>query len=90
VTAEWKRRDPIARFQAWLLAQGMLDEAYDERLRAELDAEVREAVAKEERVGAPALETMVEDVFAEVPEHLREQLEELAPLPRQKLGGVHQ
>ncbi|MDB4966828.1 MAG: hypothetical protein JWN44_2517, partial [Myxococcales bacterium] len=38
----------------------------------------------------PPLETLVEDVFAEVPAHLREQLGEITPLPRQKLGGVHQ
>jgi pyruvate dehydrogenase E1 component alpha subunit/2-oxoisovalerate dehydrogenase E1 component alpha subunit len=59
-------------------------------MRREIDAEVRDAVAREERVPAPALETMVEDVFAEVPQHLREQLGELAEVPRQKLGGVHQ
>ncbi len=34
--------------------------------------------------------TLVEDVFAEVPWHLQEELAEITPLPRQKLGGVHQ
>ena len=90
VTEAWRKKDPIARFRSWLAAAGKLDAATDERLRAEVDAEVREAIVKEERVGPPPLETLVEDVFAEVPPHLQEELAEITPLPRQKLGGVHQ
>ena len=90
VTERWRARDPIARFRAWLVAQGRLDDAADERMRAEIDAEVRDAVAKEEHVGPPALSTIVEDVYADVPAHLQEQLSDVMPLPRQKLGGVHQ
>jgi pyruvate dehydrogenase E1 component alpha subunit/2-oxoisovalerate dehydrogenase E1 component alpha subunit len=90
VTEAWREKDPIARFRVWLTAQGLLDAATDERLRAEADAEVRDAVAREEHVGPPALETLVEDVYAEVPEHLREQMADVTPLPRQKLGGAHQ
>jgi pyruvate dehydrogenase E1 component alpha subunit/2-oxoisovalerate dehydrogenase E1 component alpha subunit len=90
VTERWRTRDPLARYGAWLRAQGLLDAAGEERMRAEIDSEVRDAVAKEEPVGAPPLATLVEDVFAEVPQHLRDQLAEITPLPRQKLGGVHQ
>jgi len=50
----------------------------------------RDAIAAEEPVGAPALRSIIEDVFAAVPLHLEEQLAEIEPLPRQKLGGVHQ
>jgi len=90
VTERWRARDPIARFRAWLVAEGRLDDAADERMRAEIDAEVRDAVAKEEHVGPPPLATLVEDVYADVPAHLQEQLSDVMPLPRQKLGGVHQ
>ena len=72
------------------MAQGLLDDAADERCAPSIDAEVRDAVGAEEHVGPPPLASLVEDVFAEVPSHLREQLAEIAPLPRQKLGGVHQ
>jgi pyruvate dehydrogenase E1 component alpha subunit len=89
VTEAWRRKDPIARFRRFLLAQGLLDEAADQKLHAAVDAEVREAIAAEEQVGPPPLSSMIEDVFAEVPAHLREQLAELEPVPRQKLGGVH-
>ena len=90
VTERWRERDPIARFRTWLVAQGRLDDAADEKMRAEIDAEVRDAVAKEEHVGAPSLASLVEDVYADVPAHLQEQLADVMPLPRQKLGGVHQ
>ena len=90
VTERWRARDPLARFRAWLTAQGLLDATADERMRAELDAEVRDAVAKEEHVAPPPLATLVEDVFMDVPWHLQEELAEITPLPRQKLGGVHQ
>jgi pyruvate dehydrogenase E1 component alpha subunit/2-oxoisovalerate dehydrogenase E1 component alpha subunit len=90
VTELWRTRDPLTRYRTWLTAQGLLDAKADERMRAEIDAEVRDAVAKEEHVGPPPLESIVEDVFAEVPWHLRDELAEVAPLPRQKLGGVHQ
>jgi pyruvate dehydrogenase E1 component alpha subunit/2-oxoisovalerate dehydrogenase E1 component alpha subunit len=90
VTEEWKKKDPIARYRTFLMAQGLIDAAWDEQLRAELDGEVRDAIAREEHVAPPPLESLVEDVFADVPEHLREQLAEILPLPRQRLGGVHQ
>jgi pyruvate dehydrogenase E1 component alpha subunit/2-oxoisovalerate dehydrogenase E1 component alpha subunit len=91
VTEEWKsHKDPIERFRRYLSARGLLDGAADERLRAELDAEVRAAVAAAESAAPPPLESLIEDVFAEVPWHLREQLAEIAALPRQKLGGAHQ
>jgi pyruvate dehydrogenase E1 component alpha subunit len=78
VTTEWKtRKDPIARARAFLLARGWLTEADDARLAAELEAEVREAVAAEEGAPAPPLETLVTDVYEEMPWHLREQLGEL-------------
>ena len=74
VTDEWRKKDPIARFRAWLFAQGFLDDAADEKLRAEIDAEVREAIAAEEPVAAPGRHTLIEQVFAEVPKFLEEQL----------------
>ena len=51
--------------------------------------EVRAAIDAEEPVGPPPLRSLVEDVFAEVPAFLDEELAEIEGLPRQKLGGVH-
>lgn len=76
VTLEWRtQKDPLARAKTWLLGKGWLSDVEDARLAQEIEAQVREAIAAEEGAPAPALETLVEDVFEEVPWHLREQIE---------------
>ena len=90
ITEEWLKRDPLIRFRLWLTAQGLLTEERDGALRGAIDTEVREAIAAEENVAMPALRTLVEQVYAEVPRFLEEELAEIECLPRQKLGGVHQ
>jgi len=90
ITAKWKNdRDPIARFASFLRGRGLLDEAREATMRAEIDLEIREAVNAEESVGVPPLRSLIEDVFAEVPQKLKEQLAAIEPLTRQKTGGVH-
>jgi pyruvate dehydrogenase E1 component alpha subunit len=66
-----------ARARTFLLARGWLTEADDARLAAEIEAEVRDAVAAEEGAPPPPLESLVADVFEDMPWHLREQLREL-------------
>jgi pyruvate dehydrogenase E1 component alpha subunit len=76
VTEVWKaERDPIERMTHFLQRRGWLSE--DERLRlvAELEREVREAVAVEEAAPPPALDTLIEDVYEQPTWILREQLE---------------
>jgi pyruvate dehydrogenase E1 component alpha subunit/2-oxoisovalerate dehydrogenase E1 component alpha subunit len=90
ITEQWKQRDPIARMRTWLKTQGFLDDKNDEKMKADLEAEIRDAIAAEEKVAAPPLRSLVEDVFAQVPPFLEEELAEIESLPRQKLGGVHQ
>jgi pyruvate dehydrogenase E1 component subunit alpha len=77
LSGEWTRKDPITRLRAWLLGQKVLDEAADTALRAAIEQEVKEAIEAEENVGPPALDTLIEDVFAEPTAALREQLAEL-------------
>jgi TPP-dependent pyruvate/acetoin dehydrogenase alpha subunit len=89
VTEAWKQKDPLQRYRAYLVEEQLLTPADDERLAAEIDQEVRDAILAEEQVPAPPLRSLFEDVYAELPRHLEEQLAELEPLPRQKTGGVH-
>src|SRR5439155_11952061 len=79
ITEAWKKKDPIARLERFLRQQGLLDEAGVQRIFAEADAEVRDAISAEEPIGPPPLSSLIEDVFAEVPPHLREPLAELEP-----------
>jgi pyruvate dehydrogenase E1 component alpha subunit len=74
VTVEWRdQRDPIERFRRWGMAAGWLTEAEEARLGVEIEAEVRAAIEAEETTPPPPLASLIEDVYAEVPWHLREQ-----------------
>jgi TPP-dependent pyruvate/acetoin dehydrogenase alpha subunit len=88
VTATWKtERDPLLRARGFMLRSGLLSEADERSLAEAVDAEVRAAIAAEEHAGPPPLDTLVQDVYAEVPQGLREQLAEVAALPRQSHGA---
>jgi pyruvate dehydrogenase E1 component alpha subunit len=78
VTEVWKaRRDPIRRLEAWMLARGWLAAGERDARAAEIEAEVRAAIARQEQVGPPAKSTLVEDVFEQPTWLLREQAAEL-------------
>ena len=73
----WRRRDPIERLRQHVVVLGAWDDAKDEALNAEIDEEVKAAVEAAESTQAPSLSSMFDDVYAELPWHLREQREEL-------------
>ncbi len=85
VTAVWREaRCPLSRFRAFLLSRGLVTADSDHALREQIDAEVRSTITAEESVGPPPLRSLVEDVFAQVPPHLAEQLAEVAAALPQK------
>jgi 2-oxoisovalerate dehydrogenase E1 component len=63
---EWARKDPVARFEQWLAARGLLDEVTRERMRAELkpviDVLVDEALTAPDPVSSA--ENELADVYA--------------------------
>jgi pyruvate dehydrogenase E1 component alpha subunit/2-oxoisovalerate dehydrogenase E1 component alpha subunit len=75
--AEWKKRDPIDRFEKYLRRAAMLDDAGAERTRAEIGDEIMAAIKAVEDAGPPERRTIIEDVYAALPWHLEEQLEAL-------------
>ena len=90
VTEVWKgQRDPIRRLETYLLARGWLVAGERETLALELKSQVREAIARQEKIGAPALATLIDDVFEEPTWLLREQLAAIAELPRAKNPHHH-
>ncbi|NHI01277.1 thiamine pyrophosphate-dependent dehydrogenase E1 component subunit alpha [Oceanimonas sp. MB9] len=70
----WRKRDPIGRYRLWLQHQGWLNEDDDRRHRDELRRQILEAMKQAEQRAKPALESLVEDVYAAVPRHLERQL----------------
>jgi len=78
----WPLGDPIERLKAHLVALSEWDEERHDALRAECDAEVRAAQKQAEangilpQQGKDNIESMFEDVYAEVPRHIAEQRDE--------------
>ncbi len=73
---EWKRKDPVPRFKAYLEGRGLWDEIDDAALQKELNDLITETVRSAEKVPPPPLESVFTDVYAEMPPHLMEQMEE--------------
>jgi pyruvate dehydrogenase E1 component alpha subunit len=74
---EWKRRDPLLRFRAFLIDQEAWDEDQDERLEKSIRDEIQSALKQAERLAPPEIESLFEDVFDTVPWHLEEQRDSL-------------
>ncbi len=67
----WAARDPLERFERYLIAKKLFTRnsraALEESITAEIDAEIH----RQESAPPMALKTLVEDVYADVPRHLR-------------------
>ncbi|MBI4955073.1 MAG: 3-methyl-2-oxobutanoate dehydrogenase [Myxococcales bacterium] len=69
----WLQRDPLQRLRRHLVRERLLDDGAEQRLEDELNAAIAEAVAEAEPLEPPARESLFDDVYAELPWHLREQ-----------------
>ncbi|MGZ2749334.1 thiamine pyrophosphate-dependent enzyme [Burkholderia stagnalis] len=75
--------DPIARFKQHLIAKGIWSDSAHDALSAELEAEVIAAQKEAEKFGTladeriPSPASMFDDVYKELPAHLRRQRQEL-------------
>ncbi len=73
---EWKRKDPIERFRSYLERRDLWTKDYEESISKENDTLIVNAIREEEQVPRPEIRTMFEDVYAEMPWNLKEQLAE--------------
>lgn len=71
--AAWAARDPIDGFEKSLLRDKTIDAGTRSRIEAELFAEIDHEIHVQEAAPKMALKTLVEDVYADVPLHLRKQ-----------------
>jgi 2-oxoisovalerate dehydrogenase E1 component alpha subunit len=81
--AAWPLGDPVERLKLHLIRRGEWSEERHQQMRAQVDAEVLEAAREAESHGTlhdgpkPSSATMFEDVYKEMPRHLREQRQQL-------------
>jgi len=72
----WKAKDPIKRFREYLEGRNLWTEDDEERAWTEADARVTEAIQWAEPIPQPSPASIYDDVYAEMPWHLREQRDE--------------
>jgi pyruvate dehydrogenase E1 component alpha subunit len=90
VTDVWKgQRDPIRRLEAWLVAKGWLADGERDALASKLEDDVRDAITRQEAIGAPAVATLFDDVYEQPTWLLAEQRAELLAAPRAKNPHQH-
>jgi 2-oxoisovalerate dehydrogenase E1 component alpha subunit len=94
-SSRWPLGDPLARLKAHLVRLGVWDEERHAAMDKEVAEEVRTAAREAEKLGIlgsglhQPLHTMFEDVFEEMPWHLREQSAQMhAELEASGLTGV--
>jgi 2-oxoisovalerate dehydrogenase E1 component alpha subunit len=60
----WRRRDPIDRFKAYLVGNGLLDEDTDQEIRARVRGVIQEAADAAERAPGPTAADLLSHVYA--------------------------
>jgi pyruvate dehydrogenase E1 component alpha subunit len=81
---EQLRRDPLRRLRAYLERQRAFQAADQVALEERVQAELTACIERAEATEPPALESIFEDVYEDMPAHLREQLAECLNGPRAK------
>jgi pyruvate dehydrogenase E1 component alpha subunit len=76
----WKQKDPIPRMETFLRNQGLLDDEQIEEMDEAIEQEVSDAIDVAESHDRPDPARMFEDVYAEMPERMQEQLNYLERL----------
>ena len=61
----WKKRDPIPRFEAQLLQMDVLTQADLDKISAEIDQKIQQAIKFAEESPWPAVEEILDDVYTE-------------------------
>jgi pyruvate dehydrogenase E1 component alpha subunit len=77
----WKKKDPVDRLAKHLRRVGRVDDAFEKRLDDELTAEIGDVIKEVEGLPPPSRASLFDDVYAELPWHLREQRDVLMSVP---------
>jgi 2-oxoisovalerate dehydrogenase E1 component len=80
--ALWKERDPLERTRLFLKSRGLIDDAFEEEVRAEMKAAVDAAIDELEAMPLPSISETLPATYAQIPERAIRQLHDV-----QKLRG---
>lgn len=74
---KWLQKDPIKRFRKHLENLGLWNKEKEEKLISDFKEELRKVTMETEKIEPPNPETILQDVYSEIPWFLEEELEEL-------------
>ncbi|HEY4673612.1 MAG: thiamine pyrophosphate-dependent enzyme [Thaumarchaeota archaeon] len=75
--SEWMRQDPVEKFKVFLISKNLWSNEMEEKLKEESVALIDDAVDYMEKAELPSKETLIQDVYADVPDNLREELDDM-------------
>jgi pyruvate dehydrogenase E1 component alpha subunit len=81
---QWEERDPLERWRRHLEHRGLWSQELHDKYSQEITDELVAAVKTAGELGNPPVESLFDDVFAEIPPHLEEQKAEMLSWPRAK------
>lgn len=68
---EWVKKDPIPRFEKYILENGILSEEGIKEVQADIDNQIKEAVEFADNSPQPELKVALEDVYSDIKEEVR-------------------
>ncbi|MBS3794008.1 MAG: pyruvate dehydrogenase (acetyl-transferring) E1 component subunit alpha [Candidatus Thorarchaeota archaeon] len=74
---KWKEKDPIERFKIYLIREGILTEEKDQNIREKYDTKIKRLIKEASSKKEASTDKMFTDVYADMPWHLEEQLNQL-------------
>ena len=83
--AQWRDRDPILRFERLLGARGVMGDGDLDAMRKDHEQLIDKEIHVQEAAPKMPLKSLVEDTYAQVPRHLRQQYNEFIRIA-EKLG----
>ncbi len=75
--AQWEKRDPVERFRRYLENKKLWDADKEEALQDAISTEVNAAIKEAEEASTTPADSLITDVFAEIPAKLHEQYADL-------------
>ena len=85
----WAKLDPVNRFRGYLKEVGLWNEQLEKDIVDKHTQKIVEVQQQAEKLAAPPLDTLFEEVYEEMPWHLREQREWLLSQERTKNPHYH-
>ena len=85
----WEKKDPINRLRSYMRHRGLWTEGWEAEISEKYNQQITDALAAADHKGAPAVETLFDDVYEDMPWNLREQREWLLQQARTKNPHHH-